>query len=151
MYIYIYIHIYIYISLAQQAAIPPPRKYIDIYHLYCRIPPNTYRTPSGRVLETIATSIQKHFRIDEQMSLEGWRRRNAIWGGSAASPGTHGPIYGLHSRSQNLKKTWKLQSNNYVKKEHPKTPTLMPNGYEKGRQKRCQNNSKNIAKTSIGK
>ena len=138
------------LSLARQAAIPPPRKFIDMYHFYAKY----HRTPSGKVFEIIAKSIQKRFRIYENTSLERWRCRNAIsfWfgRGGGCKPRNPQPDLWVPFSATKSQKTWKMQSNNCAWNEHPKTPTLMPKGFQKGTQNRCQNTLKIIAKTSIG-
>ena len=50
------------------------------------------------------------------------------------APVSTGLIQGLHFRSQDQQKHMKMTINHYLKNAHPKTPTLMPKGSQKGRQ-----------------
>ena len=76
--------------------------------------------------------MQKRSRINEKTMLERWRRRNTICGGRSHAPVSTGQIQGLYFVSQNRKTKVKNAINNYIKNEHPKTLTFMPQRCQKG-------------------
>ena len=69
-----------------------------------------------------------------------------FWG-SAASPGIHGVDSGARFGIANTqKRREKMTSRNHSKNEHPKTLTLMPNGYQKGNKIDAKTHPKSMLK-----
>ena len=132
------------LSLARQAAIPPPRKYIEMLSFILQETPNTERW-----------SLRNHYQIDPQTAPNQWKN---VLGTMPApkrdffgrTPRISRPdLWAPFSFAKSQTSIEQMQSKIFVKNEHPKTPTLMPNGCQQGKQHRCQNTFKNIAKTSI--